>query len=181
VAVFEYQLELARFLNETFDEEQLPRTLLRIKEPDQDALAALLLDAFLGLDADHQQNQAMAQQDVHAYFSASRHRPLLECSWGAWEDDKLTGACLVSYWEQRQCPLLNCIVVRTNPSRQKGGSRWKRKPVAWLLLRTSLSSLAARGYPEVHALISEDNPLPTKLAVRLGVTQVGHLVERQYC
>jgi len=70
------------------DEEQLPKTILRIKAPDQDALASLLLDAFLGPDADHEQNQAMAQQDIQAYFAGNRHPPLLEYSWGAWEGDK---------------------------------------------------------------------------------------------
>lgn len=175
MTIDEYRLELTRASRRPFDEEVLPRTMRRITTPDQDALAALLLDAFLGPDTDSEQNQAMAQQDVRAFFTGSRHPPLLHYSWGAWEGNKLAGACLVSYWEQRQCPLLDCIAVRTDPSRQQGGSRWKRKPVAQLLFQTSLSSLAESGYLEVRALISEDNPLPARLAAYLGFTKVGQL------
>jgi N-acetylglutamate synthase-like GNAT family acetyltransferase len=88
---------------------------------------------------------------------------MLDCSWGYWKDKTLIGACLLSYWKDRESPLLNCIAVK---------NAWKSRNVSSALFQKSIFSLIEAGQVKVYASISENNLLPMHLAERIGFTAI---------
>jgi N-acetylglutamate synthase-like GNAT family acetyltransferase len=88
---------------------------------------------------------------------------MLDCSWGYWKDKTLIGACLLSYWKERESPLLNCIAVK---------NAWKSRNVSSVIFQESIFSLIETGQAKIYASISENNPLPMYLAERIGFTAI---------
>ncbi len=162
----EYVLDLATYQQNAMSNYQRSNMVRPIMLQDKVALSELLLDAFLAPQAHNEQNRASAERDIDNYFAGTVHQPLLDCSWGYWKNEGLAGACLVSYWKQRQRPLLDCIATR---------SVWKCRGVSSIVFRASLASLIDAGYNEVCAIISQENPLPRALATRIGFTKVDQL------
>lgn len=120
---------------------------------DAEALAQLMLDAYLGTMDYEGETIDEARDEVARYFAG---RPLLEHSRLRIADGEPVSACLVSHWGERACPIVSYVM--TAPA-------WKSRGLAAELLGQSLASLAESGHAEVRAVITEGN-LPSEAVFR---------------
>jgi RimJ/RimL family protein N-acetyltransferase len=124
------------------------------------ALADLMIDAYRGTIDYDGETLADATAEVERYLAGTHGvTPLLNDSRLAFDGDVLAGACLVSQWEQRQCPLIAYVMTR---------AAWKGHGLAGQLVRASLQALAGRGCAEVRAVITAGNEPSERLFTRLG-------------
>ena len=116
---------------------------------DLDALAVLMIDAYLGtIDYDGETLED-ALNEVQAYQRGDRGgQALLDQSRLAFVDEELVGACLASMWRERGVPVIAYVMTAAG---------WKGHSVAKLMLRMVLEGLAKAGYDEVRAVITEGN------------------------
>ncbi len=120
---------------------------------DADALAELMLDAYLGTIDYEGETIVEARDEVARYLAGT---PLLEHSRLRIADGEPVAACLVSHWGERGCPIVSYVM--TAPA-------WKSRGLAAELLGQSLASLAGAGHTEVRAVITEGN-LPSEAVFR---------------
>lgn len=135
------------------------KTIRLIIPQNKNDLINLLFNAFSNYHSQDEQARLAIEQDIDNYFSGTVHQPMLDCSWGYWKDGILVGVCLLSYWEKRQSPLLDCIAVK---------NAWKSRNVSSVVFQASIFSLIHTGQTKMLATISENNTLPMNLAQRIG-------------
>jgi len=127
---------------------------------DADALAQLMLDAYLGtIDYDGEMLED-AREEVVGYFARS---PMPDCSWLNLADGVPVSSSLVSGWADRGCPIVSYVM--TAPA-------WKGQGLASDLLARSLVSLAEAGHREVRAVITEGNVPSETIFARAGFRRV---------
>ena len=165
-SIYEYQLNLITYKQRYKRQRHFSQRLRLIVPEDKSALVNLILSGFLNHPAYEQQHRTAAEQDIEAYFGGKVHSPLLNCSCGYWKEQILIGACLISYWKERECPLIDCLVVLNN---------YKNRNISSVIFQASLERLTLAGYSEVRAVISDENALPKHLAQRLGFTKLEKL------
>ena len=127
---------------------------------DAEALAELMLDAYLHTIDYEGETVVEAREEVGRYFAG---RPLLECSWVRLDGDAAVSALLVSHWADRGCPIVSYVMT---------ASAWKGKGLASDLLARSLASLAATGLEEVRAVVTEGNLPSEAVFARAGFRRV---------
>jgi len=134
---------------------------VRLPTPaDAEALAELMLDAYLDTIDYEGENLEDARVEVAGYLEGS---PLLECSWLANADHGPVSASLVSFWGARDCPVVSYVMT---------AAAWKGRGLASDLLARSLASLAKGGYREVRAAITEGNVPSETIFTRAGFRRV---------
>ncbi len=165
-SIYEYELNLITERQKYKRKSHLSERMRSIAPEDKSALVDIMLSGFLDPQFHDRNNRIAAARDIEAYFTGKKHSPLLNCSCGYWEERILIGVCLISYWKERDCPLIDCIVVHNN---------YKGRHISSIVFQASLDRLILAGYTKVRAVISEENILPKNLARRLGFTKLGKL------
>lgn len=114
---------------------------------DAEALAALMIDAYLGtVDADGSETLEDARAEVNGYFSAASGEPMIEHSFVAIDGDAPISAVLVSRCEGM--PLIAYAMTAADR---------KRRGLAIALTARSLNSLHAAGERHAHLWVTPGN------------------------
>jgi RimJ/RimL family protein N-acetyltransferase len=130
---------------------------------DAEGLAALMIDAYAGTIDSDGETLDDARAEVASYFAGRSGAPLLDASRLLPADGAVTAACLVSLWDARRCPLVAYLMT---------GAASKGRGLAGRLLHQSLAALAAAGYPEARAVVTEGNTPSERLLTRAGFERV---------
>ena len=126
---------------------------------DAEALAALMIDAYLHTIDYEGETMVEAREEVGRYFGG---RPLLEHSWLRLVNDDPVSACLVA-WSTRECPMVSYVLT---------AAAWKNRHLASTLVALSLRSLADAGHGEVRAWITKGNVPSETVFLRAGFRRV---------
>ncbi len=119
-----------------------------------EALAELMLDAYLKTIDYEGENTDDALEEINGYFA---HDPLLACSWVYASGDMILAASLMSMY--KGAPLIAYIITRAT---------WKERGLGAYVVRQSLLSLQDSGYSEVRATVTEGNTPSEKIMARFG-------------
>jgi len=161
--IYEYELNLITYQHRYKRKRNISPKIRLVTLKDKPALVNLMLSAFLEPQFHNQDNRNSASLDIENFFAGKKHSPLLNCSFGYWQEQILIGACLISYWKERESALIDCIMVKNN---------YKSKNISYAIFQISMEHLILEGYNQVRATISQENLLPQKLAQRLGFRQL---------
>src|SRR5262245_51311710 len=161
---FEYVLNLQGW-NKPVDKAIPAGLALRTPEiDDQRALAELMLKAFRNTIDYEGETITEAVQEVQRYLAPSAiNRALLEYSVLLTNGTTLVSACLIMYWNSRNCPLVGYVI--SHPL-------WKRRGLAMHVVAESLCRLVIDGHREVRTVITKGNIPSEGLFLRLGFTKV---------
>jgi GNAT superfamily N-acetyltransferase len=136
---------------------------LKLRAPaprDEEALAALLLDAYRGTTDDEGEDLEASRREVRAYFEGKQGGPaMLPESVVAWRGPDAVGTCLVCHWNLKDRPVVAFVATR---AQMKGAG------VARLLLAVSIRRLSRAGHREVLAVITRGNAPSEALFTALG-------------
>jgi hypothetical protein len=125
---------------------------------DQDRLAELMLDAYIGTIDYEGEGIEEAQAEVGDYLAQD---PLLGSSWVAEDGDLLVAAVLVSRGEDG--PLVGYVMTRASA---------KGRGLAGFLLEKSIVSLREQGWDSVDAFITSGNMPSELLFARVGANRL---------
>jgi hypothetical protein len=135
------------------------RGVIRPLQPeDTEALAGLMLDAYLGTIDYEGENIDDARAEIDEYLASD---PILPCTRVIEMGGNLVAACLVARWED--APLI--AYVMTSASRKGQG-------LARATLLSSLDCLARTTDLEVFAFITEGNTASERLFLGLGAVRI---------
>ncbi len=138
-----------------------PNLDFRVRHPmvdDAEALAALMLDAYLGtVDADGSETLDDARAEVNGYFSAASGEPMVEHSFVALDRQVPIAAVLVSRHEEM--PLIAYAMTAADR---------KRQGLATALTARSLASLHAAGERRAHLWVTVGNESAERIYEGLG-------------
>ena len=132
----------------------------RPESDDAEALAMLMLDAYLHTIDYEGETIVEAREEVGRYFGGT---PLLECSWLRLDGDAAVSALLVSHWSDRSCPIVSYVMT---------ASAWKGKGLASDLLARTLASVGASGFAELRAVVTEGNVASEAVFAKAGFRRV---------
>lgn len=126
-----------------------PATIdLPVRTPTADDLPLLaesMFDAHLdSSDATDDATLADAVAEVQSYLDGASGEPLLDCSFIALDDDFPVSACLISLYQDR--PLLAYTFTTSD---------WKGKGLSTALTQLSINALAAHGYDQLTAFVTD--------------------------
>ena len=125
---------------------------------DTEALAALMLDAYLGtIDADGSETLDDARAEVSGYFSASGREPMIHQSFVAFDGDRPVSAVLVSRYDG-----VPMIAYAMTTATHKG------RGLATALATRSLAALHAAGEPQAQLWVTPGNTPAERIYERLG-------------
>ena len=125
---------------------------------DAEALAALMLDAYVGtVDADGSETLDDARAEVNGYFSGASGEPMIEHSFVALDGDAPISALLVSRYEGM--PLIAYAMTAADS---------KRRGLATALTLRSLASLHAAGERHAHLWVTSGNESAERIYEGLG-------------
>ena len=158
-----FELDLINYQQRAMSTRKHSKAIRSIVIDDKHALIDLFFDAFSDYHAQDEHARLALEKDLTSYFRKTAYPPLLSYSWGYWKDEMLVGACLLSDWQERRGPLLDCIAVRKH---------WRSRNISSTVFQASIFSMIDAGHTNVYARISERNPLPMLLAKRIGFTAV---------
>ena len=138
-----------------------PDVVFSVRHPaadDAEALAALMLDAYLGtVDADGSETLDDARAEVNGYFSGASGEPMVEHSFVAVDLDAPICAVLVSRHEGM--PLIAYAMTAADR---------KRLGLATALTARSLASLHAAGERHAHLWVTPGNESAERIYEGLG-------------
>ena len=102
--------------------------------------------------------------EVESYFSGLRDDSnWLKLSWLGFVEDFLACASLVSFWKDRNAPIIAYVMT---------ASHWKGKHLATLGILRSLQSVAESNHNKVYAVITEGNVPSERVFTRIGFERV---------
>ncbi len=132
--------------------------LLRNPTPaDLSALAALMIDSYMGtIDYDGETLED-ALGEIQAYFNGASGEPLLDASWLCFDGETLASAILISLWEGH--PLVAYVMT---------AAAYKGQGLGRALLAQSLKTFQAQGHSQIRAVITEGNTPSEILFQRAG-------------
>jgi len=143
--------------------EATPCTHCRAVQPeDVTGLAQLMLAAYRGTIDDDGETLEDAQREIHKAFAGEYGRLLPSCSFVIQEKDALRSACLVSWYEPTQTPLV--VFLMTHPDA-------KRKGCARTLLQTSMRALWSQGHTKLTLIVTKGNDPALALYQSLGFVE----------
>lgn len=145
-----------------FDEPDLALSVRSPTPADVEALAVLMLDAYLGtVDADGDETLEMARQEVAGFFAGASGAPLLDRSLVATDGAEIAAAVLVSRYDGM--PLLAYVMT---------GAEYKGRGLATALVARCLRSLHAAGEERAHLWVTAGNAAAERIYERLGFEEV---------
>jgi L-amino acid N-acyltransferase YncA len=137
--------------------DQSPVELRPATRGDTEALAQLMLDAYIGTIDYEGESLEEARAEVAAFFD---HDPLLEHSWIAFAGDTAASGVLVSMW--RGEPLIGYVLTRADH---------KRRGLGRTVLEAALHSLGEAGWAGINAFITEGNTASEALFRGVGAVR----------
>lgn len=126
-----------------------------------EALAELMLDAYVNTIDYEGEDTDDALEEVNRYFAGS---PRLDCSWVYASGDILLAASLIG--ARGNTPIISYILTRT---------RWKGRGLGGYVVRQSLLSLQDSGFSEVVAGVTDGNTPSEKIMARFGFVRESSL------
>jgi GNAT superfamily N-acetyltransferase len=134
-----------------------------VRPDDNEALAILLFAAYRGTIDDEGDSFADALHEIEKTWRGDYGRFLPECSYAVEEGEFLTSACLVTFFEPHDAPLV--VFLMTRPEA-------KRRGLARSLLERSMNALLATGYSRLTLVVTEGNDPALSLYRSLGFVPV---------
>ena len=140
-----------------------PWPLRTVRLSDAENLAILLYAAFRGTVDDEGETFAEARAEIDKTFTNEYGVFLPESSFVIENPDGLAAACLVSWFEPHQAPLV--VFSMTHPLFQRQG-------MGRCLLRRSMNALRAKGYAKLSLIVTEENRAAVSLYRSIGFHEV---------
>ncbi len=134
-----------------------------VRVDDQEALAILLYAAYRGTIDDEGDSFADAFEEIEKTFRGGYGRFLPECSFVVADGEFLASACLVSFFEPHDAPLL--VFLMTRPEA-------KRRGLAHSLLQQSMNALLDAGYSRLTLVVTEGNVEAQRLYASMGFAPI---------
>jgi ribosomal protein S18 acetylase RimI-like enzyme len=134
-----------------------------VSPDDREALAILLFAAYRGTIDDEGDSFADALVEVEKTFRGDYGRFLPECSFVVEEGEFLASACLVTFFDPHDAPLV--VFLMTRPEA-------KRRGLARHALERSMNALLEAGYERVTLVVTDGNEPAQSLYRRLGFTPI---------
>lgn len=135
----------------------------RVRTSDKEALAILLFAAYRGTIDDEGDTLADALAEIEKTWSGAYGRFLPECSFVIEQGEFLASACLVSFFEPHDAPLV--VFLMTRPEA-------KRQGLARRVLKRSMEALAADGYARLTLVVTDGNDPAQRLYASLGFSVI---------
>jgi len=126
---------------------------------DREDLSTLLYASFRGTVDDEGETAADARTEIEKTFAGTYGRFLPDCSFVIRQSEGLAAACLVTWFEPHQAPLV--AFSMTLPAHQRRG-------FATTLLRASMNALLDRGYAVLTLVVTKENVPAQALYRKLG-------------
>ena len=139
-----------------------PRTRA-VRRDDADALAILLFAAYRGTIDDEGDSFADALVEIEKTFRGGYGRFLPGCSYVLEEGEFLSSACLVSFFEPHEAPLV--VFLMTRPEQ-------KRRGLARLVLGRSMDALLEEGHDRLTLVVTDGNEPAQRLYASMGFTEI---------
>ena len=115
---------------------------------DVEGLAKLMLAAYRGTIDDEGETLDSARAEIQRTFAAEYGRFLPDCSWLVEHGDTIRAACLATYFDMWQAPIV--AFVMTDPAAKGQG-------LATNLIKHSMNSLLVQGYTRLCLAVTEGN------------------------
>ncbi len=142
--------------HQTFDHEWSCRI---VQASDAHDLAILLYAAFRGTIDDEGETFADAVREIEKMFAGDYGRLRLACSFIIEQDEFIASACLISWFEPHNAPLV--VFTMTRPEHKSQG-------MARFLLKGSINALMDRGYSQLTLIVTDGNEPAYELYSSLG-------------
>jgi len=136
-----------------------PWSVRTIRDSDAQGLAILLYAAFRGTVDDEGETFSDAMTEIENVFAGRYGRLLPDCSFVIEQGEFLTSACLISWFELHDAPLV--VFTMTRPESQRRG-------MARFLLRQSIDALLAAGHDRLTLVVTDTNLPAVALYRALG-------------
>jgi ribosomal protein S18 acetylase RimI-like enzyme len=130
-----------------------------VRPDDSEALAILLFAAYRGTIDDEGDSFAEALEETEKTFRGDYGRFLPGCSFVVEEGEFLASACLVSFFEPHNAPLV--VFLMTRPEA-------KRRGLARQLLQRSMNALLDEGYARLTLVVTNGNDPAEQLYESMG-------------
>jgi GNAT superfamily N-acetyltransferase len=134
-----------------------------VRPNDEEALAILLFAAYRGTIGDEGNSFADALEEIRKTFRGDYGRFLPGCSSIVEEGEFLSSACLVSFFEPHNAPLV--VFLMTRPE-------LKRRGLARRVLQCSMNLLLVEGYRRLTLVVTDGNDPAQRLYDTLGFTPI---------
>ena len=128
-------------------------------DEDKQDLAILLYSAYRGTIEDEGETFSDALAEIGKVFADSYGGFLSDCSFVIQEGEFLASACLVTWWEPHDAPLV--VFTMTRPEAQGRG-------MARELMKASMNALLDRGYERLTLIVTDGNTPAQRLYASLG-------------
>ena len=135
-----------------------------VRESDADDLAILLYAAFRGSVDNEGETFADAATEIENMFAGRYGRLLPDCSFVIEQGEFLASACLVSWFELHDAPLV--VFTMTRPEEQRRG-------MARFLLQQAINALLAIGHHRLTLVVTKSNEPARRLYESLGFREIG--------
>ncbi len=144
----------------------VPRTVLgrAVRSEDKEGLAILLYAAYRGTIDDEGDSFADALEEIEKTFRGDYGRLLADCSFVVADGEFLASACLVTFFEPHDAPLV--VFLMTRPEA-------KRRGLAHSLLQQSMNALHDAGYSRLTLVVTEGNVEAQRLYDSIGFAPLG--------
>jgi GNAT superfamily N-acetyltransferase len=145
----------------TLQEQALPAGFRAraVRREDKEALALLLFAAYRGTIDDEGDSFADALQEIERTYRSEYGRFLPGCSFAIEEGEFLVSACLVSFFEPHDAPLVIFLMTRPEAKRRGLGRR---------LLQRSMNALLDEGYGRLTLVVTDGNEPAQRLYASMG-------------
>jgi ribosomal protein S18 acetylase RimI-like enzyme len=130
-----------------------------VRPDDKEALAILLFAAYRGTIDDEGDSFADALEEIEKTQRGDYGRFLPECSFVMEDGEYIASACLVSFFEPHDAPLV--VFLMTRPEA-------KRRGLARSLLERSMDALRNRGHSRLTLVVTDGNDPALNLYRSLG-------------
>jgi ribosomal protein S18 acetylase RimI-like enzyme len=130
-----------------------------IRKTDKEDLAILLHAAYRGMIDDEGETFADALEEIGKTFRGGYGRFLPKHSFAIEDGESLSSACLVSWFEHHDAPLV--VFLMTRPER-------KRQGLARATLAASIDSLSKAGFSRLTLVVTVGNDPALRLYESLG-------------
>jgi ribosomal protein S18 acetylase RimI-like enzyme len=130
-----------------------------VRPTDREDLAILLYAAYRGTIDDEGETFADALREIDKTFGGDYGSFLPEHSFVIEDGEFLASACLISWFEHHNAPLL--VFLMTRPER-------KRQGLGRSVLTASMESLADAGFEKITLVVTEENEPASRLYEGLG-------------